>query len=166
MEGRKPDENIRRPMQWSAEENAGFTTGNPWRAPDGNFTEINVASQTNDPNSLLSHYRALIQLRGKHSALRAGAYHTVKSDSPNVFAALRVDKDEILLVIVNLSDQTVDDYGLTLQDAVLADKTYSVETVFGDAQAQGLEATRGVFENYEPMTELPPHSTFIVKFQP
>lgn len=166
MEGRKPDENIRRPMQWNAEANAGFTTGNPWRAPDGNFTEINVASQTNDPNSLLSHYRALIQLRGKHSALRAGAYHTVKSDSPNVFAALRVDEGEILLVIVNLSDQPVDDYGLTLRDAVLADKTYSVETVFGDAQAQGPQATRGVFENYEPMIELPPYSTFIVKFQP
>lgn len=166
MQGRKPDENIRRPMQWSAEENAGFTTGNPWRAPDGNFTEVNVASQTNDPNSLLSHYRALIHLRAEHSALRAGAYHTVKSDSRNVYAALRVDEDEILLVIVNLSDQAVDDYGLTLQDAVLADETYSVETVFGGQRAQGPEVTRGAFKNYEPMTELPPHSTFIVKFQP
>src|SRR5574341_710677 len=33
MLGKKPDEDIRRPLQWSDDANAGFTTGNPWRAP-------------------------------------------------------------------------------------------------------------------------------------
>lgn len=83
-----------------------------------------------------------------------------------MYAALRVDEDEILLVIVNLGDQAVADYGLTLQDAVLADKTYIAETLFGGQQAQGPQVTRGIFENYKPLTELPPHSTFIVKFHP
>ena len=33
MQGEKPDEDIRLPMQWSADANAGFTTGTPWLAP-------------------------------------------------------------------------------------------------------------------------------------
>ena len=32
MLGRKPDENIRRPMQWSDAPGAGFTSGSPWIA--------------------------------------------------------------------------------------------------------------------------------------
>ncbi|HKJ40139.1 MAG TPA: alpha-amylase family glycosyl hydrolase, partial [Anaerolineales bacterium] len=32
MQGRKPDEDIRLPMQWNTDLNAGFSTGNPWRA--------------------------------------------------------------------------------------------------------------------------------------
>jgi glycosidase len=31
MTGTKPDEDIRRPMQWDAGPNAGFSTGSPWR---------------------------------------------------------------------------------------------------------------------------------------
>ena len=57
MEGMKPDENIRRPMQWNAEEIGGFTSGTPWRVPDSKYKFVNVESQTNNPDSLLSHYR-------------------------------------------------------------------------------------------------------------
>ncbi len=80
MEGIKPDENIRRPMQWSAEVNAGFSTGNPWREPDSNFEIVNVANQTNDPASLFSHYRNLIQLRNAYPALQSGDFsiHQIK----------------------------------------------------------------------------------------
>ena len=60
MQGKKPDENIRRPMQWSADANAGFTAGRPWRAPDPDFSSVNVGAETGDPASLSSHYRALI----------------------------------------------------------------------------------------------------------
>ncbi|MEP6895940.1 MAG: alpha-amylase family glycosyl hydrolase, partial [Chloroflexota bacterium] len=42
MQGKKPDEDIRLPMQWSADSNAGFTTGTPWRAPDVNYSQVNV----------------------------------------------------------------------------------------------------------------------------
>src|SRR5512137_717052 len=61
MEGMKPDENIRRPMQWTGDENGGFTSGKPWRALDSKFKFVNVAAQLDDPASLLSHYRSLIQ---------------------------------------------------------------------------------------------------------
>ena len=69
MQGTKPDENIRRPMQWTAE--GGFTTGTPWNGYYEDYRERNVAGQDADPNSLLNHYRDLIRLRSEHAALRA-----------------------------------------------------------------------------------------------
>jgi len=38
-------DSARTPVQWSSEENAGFTTGTPWFFVNGNFRTINVAAQ-------------------------------------------------------------------------------------------------------------------------
>ena len=61
MLGQKPDEQIRAPMQWSGDKNGGFTTGTPWEPLQPDFAiGKNVAAETADAQSLLSHYRALI----------------------------------------------------------------------------------------------------------
>ena len=73
MTGAKPDEMIRTPMQWSAAANAGFTTGTPWELLNPDYARgVNVAAQIEDPISLLSYYRTLIQLRNSHPALQTG----------------------------------------------------------------------------------------------
>ena len=56
-------DNARTPVQWNDSANAGFTSGNPWFPLNPNYKEINVASQENDPDSLLSFYKELIALR-------------------------------------------------------------------------------------------------------
>ena len=56
-------DNARTPMQWSGEENAGFTTGTPWLKVNPNYRRINVADQERDPDSVLRYYRRLIALR-------------------------------------------------------------------------------------------------------
>lgn len=56
-------DNARTPVQWNDSANAGFTSGNPWFPLNPNYKEINVASQENDPDSLLSFYKELITLR-------------------------------------------------------------------------------------------------------
>ena len=56
-------DNARTPVQWNDSVNAGFTSGNPWLPLNPNYKEINVASQENDPDSLLSFYKELIALR-------------------------------------------------------------------------------------------------------
>ena len=56
-------DNARTPVQWNDSANAGFTSGNPWLPLNPNYKEINVASQENDPDSLLSFYKGLIALR-------------------------------------------------------------------------------------------------------
>ena len=51
------------PMQWTGEENAGFTAGTPWLRVNSNYTAINVEKETIDPNSVLNFYKKLIALR-------------------------------------------------------------------------------------------------------
>ncbi|MCZ2126602.1 MAG: DUF3459 domain-containing protein [Anaerolineales bacterium] len=166
MVGAKPDENIRRPMQWSADVNAGFTNGRPWRAPDANFNFVNVAAQTENPDSLLSFYRNLIHLRENHSALRGGKYVALDSSNPALYAALRADENETLLVLVNLSADAVSNYAISVADAGLAEQTFSAEALFGADKVQSLEARRGGFESYAPLEIIPPYATIILKFQP
>ena len=166
MGGSKPDENIRRPMQWDNTANAGFTTGKPWRSPDANFTDINVSSQTKDPDSLLSNYRELIHLREIHPVLQTGQYIAVDCNNPAVYSALRVDEKEIVLVLINLDKETITNYELDAANTILLDKTYNADVLLGSGQAQGLSVTNSGFSNYTPVDELPAYSTTIIKIQP
>ncbi len=70
MQGKKPDEDIRLPMQWSSEANAGFTTGTPWRAPAVDYQKVNVVVQDKDNDSLLNHYRALTETSSGTSGVK------------------------------------------------------------------------------------------------
>ena len=89
MNGVKPDERIRTPMHWENAPLAGFTTGDrvwqPLQSAD-NVAAANVADQTRDPASLLSHYRRLIHLRNSHSALRQGGMTAVDSSARAIYA--------------------------------------------------------------------------------
>ncbi|WP_462247796.1 alpha-amylase family glycosyl hydrolase [Ekhidna sp.] len=102
MTGRKPDENIRRPMAWSDEENAGFSSQNPWNQPSSNYETNNVASEQKDGSSLFQWYRKLIQLRSSTAALQTGDYELISSSS-SVLAFKRSTDEDQLYTLVNLS---------------------------------------------------------------
>jgi glycosidase len=98
------DEHKRTPMPWDASETGGFTTGKPWFAFAPGKETANVAAQTADPGSLLSHYRNLIRARKTSAALRKGDLtiltSPVKSDP--VLAFVRQSGKERVLVVHNL----------------------------------------------------------------
>ena len=75
--GRDPQ---RTPMQWSAEANAGFTSGDPWLPIPASCATTNVEVQRDDPDSLLTFYRRLILLRTTHLALAVGSYEPLHAD--------------------------------------------------------------------------------------
>lgn len=56
-------DNARTPMQWSAGENAGFTTGKPWLKINPDYKERNVEAEEKDQSSVLSYYKELLALR-------------------------------------------------------------------------------------------------------
>ncbi len=103
MTGAKPDENIRRPMQWSGGENGGFSSGYPWESLNQNYSDWNVQDQEEEQSSLLNLYRKLIQLRNDQSVLRVGDYIPVESKETDVVAFLRQNQDKTVLVLVNPS---------------------------------------------------------------
>ena len=76
-------ENSRTPVQWSAEKNAGFTTGTPWFPVNENYLEVNVEAQEKDPDSLLNFYRKLIAFRKNSKVALYGDY--IEYDKKNKF---------------------------------------------------------------------------------
>lgn len=104
------DEHKRTPMPWDASAGGGFTTGQPWFGFAPGRETANVAAQTGDPGSLLSHYRRLIRLRHASPALRKGrlALLSPGDRSTPVLAFLRETKGERLLVIHNVSAAAVE----------------------------------------------------------
>ncbi|PKN92195.1 MAG: alpha-amylase [Chloroflexi bacterium HGW-Chloroflexi-6] len=166
MTGKKPDEYIRTPMQWDTTQNAGFSTGEPWIAVNKDYTErINVTEQENDPNSLLNHYRALIALRDEHAALRTGEAIPVETKNNAVFAMLRQNKNETLLILVNLGKSAITDYQLSLEESVLKNGTFQIQTLFGNAEAASLNIENGLFGNYQPVPELSAYQMLILKIK-
>ncbi len=97
-------DNGRTPMQWDNSENAGFTTGDPWLPVNDNYTEINVAAEENDPNSVLNHFRKMTNLRNDNLVLVYGAYELLLPDHEQIYAFTRTLGDEQMLVLLNFSE--------------------------------------------------------------
>ncbi|MFN2188543.1 MAG: alpha-amylase family glycosyl hydrolase [Candidatus Promineifilaceae bacterium] len=166
MTGTKPDENIRRPMQWSSDNfRVGFTSGSPWRRPSKDYEERSVDLQADDPESLLSHYRSLIQLRNEHEALRIGDWTLVDTGHDELVSFLRHTDSETLLVLINASSDPIADYDLGLESGPLAgDETASI--IFGSGALSQLDISDGGgFSDYQPLERLDPYGTYIVEYR-
>ncbi|MGN6426635.1 MAG: glycoside hydrolase family 13 protein [Leifsonia sp.] len=98
-------DNARTPMQWTAGEAAGFTTGTPWIEANPNHTEINAEAEVADPDSVFAHYRRLIALRHGSEAIADGDFTLVLADHPQLFAYTRSTADESILVLANLTGE-------------------------------------------------------------
>lgn len=165
MQGKKPDEDIRLPMQWSADANAGFTTGIPWRPPDSRYLNVNVAEQDQDPNSLLNLYRTLIHLRRNHAVLRTGTLTVLDTDNAGVYAILRSAGDESMIVLVNLKGTPISDYSLSLQESTLPDSTLTPISLLDTTTAAPLTIINGIFSEYKPIPELPAYQAYIFQLK-
>jgi glycosidase len=167
MRGIKPDEGIRRPMQWTDDEGGGFTTGEPWEPLHQEYRSATVADQSADSGSLLSHYRALIHLRHDHEALRIGQWVEIEAPGHAVYAFLRFSDDEVILVLINLDAEAVGDYELSLASGPLAGSAQAT-TLYSDIPGAGQPAAPelngdGGFSGYAPYATLPPQSTTIIQ---
>ncbi|THU32971.1 alpha-amylase [Niastella caeni] len=92
----------RTPMPWDASDFGGFSNATPWLPLGRNYKRVNVQVQQNDPYSMLSFYRKLIQIRKKEPALRIGNYRPVHSDH-QLISYTREWEEEKFLVVLNLT---------------------------------------------------------------
>lgn len=105
-------DNGRTPVQWSAEANAGFTSGKPWLAVNPNYTRINVAEQEQREDSVLSYYKKLIALR-KHPEHREtftyGKFVPVYEEQDDILAYVRMSEEtgEQILMAANYGQMKV-----------------------------------------------------------
>jgi alpha-amylase len=161
-EGSKPDEQIRRPMQWSADANAGFSKVTPWELPGPDWQTNNVAVETSDQNSILNHYQTLIQIRNEHAALRVGDLNVITTRSSGLYSILRVSHGEAVLVLINLTSAPVTQYSLSLDKSALTPGTYSLLPILGDNPGADLTtASTGGFSQYIPVTQVSAYGTLV-----
>ena len=100
--GRDPE---RTPMQWSGAANAGFSDVQPWLPVADDYRQLNVEAQRDDPDSMLSLCRRIIELRRGSRALEVGDFSPVAAKG-DVLAYLRTEGDERFLVMLNLGTGT------------------------------------------------------------
>lgn len=140
-------DNSRTPVQWSAEKNAGFTTGTPWFTVNPNYKEVNVEAEERDPDSLLNFYRALLKLRKEYKDQAIyGEFKLRLPRNRKLLVYEKIANGKKLTVISNMSDKPVsaapvnkflngkiiiNNYKGTPGDIL---KPYEAYVLFGDAE--------------------------------
>ena len=149
-------DNARTPMQWSGEEHAGFTTGDPWLRENPNYTQINVREQQGREDSVLSFYKKLIALR-KDPAYKDtfvyGGFVPVEDCGHNVIAYLRESGEQTILIAGNFNPQDVvlklplkADGSTFMGGKVLLDNGKEVNAAGGELRLAGLSAAAVLLE--------------------
>lgn len=101
----KSRDNARTPMQWSDEENGGFTKGTPWIKINSNYTTINAKEQMEREDSVFHYYQKLISLRKKEPVIVYGTFALLMPEDEDIFMYTRTYEQEKLLVICNFSQK-------------------------------------------------------------
>jgi len=109
----------RTPMPWNSD-----MPDNTWLPVPAAHEALTVSAQENDAHSTLNFTRDFLARRSAHPALRHGEIEFIDTDDDMVLAFRRIDKDEILLCVFNLSGeekkfeaQTLPAYGFEITDA-------------------------------------------------
>lgn len=127
----KTRDNALTPMQWDTTEQAGFTTGKPWMKVNPNYTEINAAEQVDCEDSIFNYYRKLIQLRKELPVLTDGKFTMLDMDHNQIFAYLRDNGEDKLLVVCNFYGNTV--------DYAVSEKAEDLELLIGNYTEENMQ---------------------------
>jgi alpha-glucosidase len=101
--GRDPE---RTPMQWDNSPAAGFTSAIPWLPVGADSRSRNVSAQREEPTSILSLYRRLIELRRSEPALSTGSYE-LAAVNDHLFAFVRraPETGRSFLIVLNFTGE-------------------------------------------------------------
>lgn len=125
-------DNARSPFQWDSSAQAGFTTGTPWLRVNPNYTEINLAAQRDDPDSVWNFYRKLIALRRDPSYSDTVVYGRTEpylAEQKDLMAYFRRGEGQDLLVAGNFQGTAQD---MALPGPVKAVLLNNLETCSAD----------------------------------
>lgn len=115
-------DSARTPMQWTAGEHAGFTTGTPWFSVNENYKTVNAEQALADPDSIFHFYRQAIALRKRLNVVRDGSYQVFYPHSDRLYVYARETREQKLLVICSFTEKPVQfhaPYNFSLADMKL-----------------------------------------------
>lgn len=97
-------DNVRTPMQWNGNENAGFSKGKPWLTVNPVYKEINVERDQKNHDSIYYTYKRLIAMRKEHPVMIYGTYIPVMEEVENLVAYIREDETETWFMLFNFQN--------------------------------------------------------------
>jgi oligo-1,6-glucosidase len=98
-------DHARTPMQWDASPNSGFTKGGkPWMRVHDEYVNINVKKQIPDPDSILSFWKRMLQIRKQYGDLLIhGDYEVYDVENVDTFIFSKTFKKKQMLVVLNFT---------------------------------------------------------------
>jgi alpha-glucosidase len=100
--GRDPE---RTPMPWDSSPSSGFTEAKPWLPLGEDHATRNVATLSQQKDSILKLYQALIRLRRSNEALISGQLEGVAAKG-NILRYERTDDSQHFAILLNLGHET------------------------------------------------------------
>lgn len=168
MLGKKPDEDIRRPMQWSSSANAAFSSTEPWHPLNNNYANYNVANQQLESESIWSQYQIWIKQRTLNTALRSGTYDFIESNNSRMFSYLRADSESntAFAVIHNLSSQNTDDITIRINNSSLNEGKYNLINILNNQNVGSVNvSSSGAFNTTLSEVKLAAFGSFLLKLE-
>lgn len=111
----KERNSVRTPMQWSADDNAGFSSAKPARLitpvvakGEFDYRDVNVGAQRQDPQSLLNWLERAIRSRKENPEFGWGSVDIVETGQPHVFAHRLQFDGGTIIAVHNLADKEAD----------------------------------------------------------
>ena len=124
----------------------------------------NVEAQENEKNSLLNHYRRLVQLRSANPAIGSGDFVPLATGNDAVAAYLRRKGSRNVIVVANLGTSGARGIRLSSDKNVLPRGTYSARSLFGDSGNTTFSVNdAGAFSAWVPVPSLDALSVHIIE---
>jgi glycosidase len=166
MEGAKPDERLRTPMQWRAGHADGFTTGAPWEVLQRDSSTTTVEAEGQDPSSVLTMNRRLIHLRSRLPALGSGRVIPVTASAPGVAAYVRREGDRAVLVLANLTTEPASGVTLTSEAGAFPRGRWMPRSLLDASEVAPLTVGEdGRVQRYVPLRVLAPLEGYVLELR-
>ncbi|CEL10316.1 Putative Alpha-glucosidase (Fragment) [Aspergillus calidoustus] len=148
----------RLPISWTGGKYGGFCNGfgkseeevkKPWMEPHPLAKEINVASQLDDPNSVLAHWKKMLAFRREYKDLLVyGDFRDIRPDDEDLFMFVKESSDTFkALVVLNFTTKeqswtkpSAEELGLREGSEVKLDM---ITSTHGEEETEALAALEG-----------------------
>ena len=136
----KSRDNARTPMHWDDGSHAGFSEGIPWLPVNPNYLAVNARAAMDDPDSVLHHFRKLIDLRHEYRVVVDGRFQLLFPQSEQIWAFTRSLDDSALVVLANCSSRPVEVPGDGIPDLGRAQLLLATHSATDTLQLQPWES--------------------------
>jgi hypothetical protein len=82
-----------------------------------------------------------------------------------VYAILRYNSDEAVMVLVNLTGKPVSGYSLSLTESILPDNKLNPASLLDPVNAAPLTIRGGQFSEYKPIAEVSPYQAYLFQIK-